>query len=150
MALTDRAYLAGSAHCRAVWAPPLDADERLSWNRWLKGMSTVIGSVAAVALFLASGGTSRPLEATIQMERLAVKLQQMKAIHPETAQAIASLILQPSYDCDQISCSPAVRARNDTARARLTAILMKGGSEMQAAEGTPTINLSVSQTETRK
>jgi hypothetical protein len=109
-------------------------------------LGTVIASTAAVALFLASGSIHRPLEATVQMERLAVKLQQMKAIHPETAQTIATLVIQPSYDCNQVSCSPGVQARNSIARSRLKAILAQGGGETQASAGTPTFDISASPT----
>jgi hypothetical protein len=128
MAHSDSRYLCGSAYARAVWAPPT-ADDRIAWNRWLKGLGGAIASTLAIGLLLASESKPRPLEATVQMERLAVKLERMKAIHPSTAQAITTLILQPSHDCHQVLCSPAVQARNSVARSRITATLAKWNVE---------------------
>jgi hypothetical protein len=140
MANSEQRYLCGSAYARAVWTPPSALDERV-WGRWLKGLGTVIASTAAFALFLASGSTNRPLEATVQMERLAVKLEQMKSIHPETAQTIARLVLQPAYDCNQVACSAAVQARNIAARSRLKATVARSG-ETQVAGEMPRSNIS--------
>jgi len=124
--------LCGSAYARAVWAPPLTADDRIAWKRWLKGLGAVIASTLAIGLVLAPESGTRPLEATVQMEKLAAKLEQMKAIHPTTAQAITTLVLQPSYDCHQVVCSPAVQARNSIARARIAATLAKWNVEPAA------------------
>jgi hypothetical protein len=63
------------------------------------------------------------MEATSQMERLAAKLEQAKVIHSETTETITHLLLQPSYDCEQVACSEAVQARNRAARFRLETIL---------------------------
>jgi hypothetical protein len=142
MAHSEPRYLCALAHARAVWTPPSAPEDRLVWNRWLKGLGTIIAATVAIALFLASGSINRPLEATIKMERLAAKLKQMKVIHPETARTIASLMLQPSYDCDQITCSAAVQARNSAARSQLKAILAKRSAEIQPAGGMPTVNIS--------
>jgi hypothetical protein len=141
MANSEQRYLCGSAYARAVWTPPSALDERIVWGRWLKVLGTVIASTAAFALFLASGSTNRPLEATVQMERLAVKLEQMKSIHPETAQTIASLVLQPAYDCNQVACNAAVHVRNNAARSRLKATLARSG-ETQVAGEMPRSNIS--------
>jgi hypothetical protein len=146
MPISEERYLCGSRYASEVWTQESAPKERPIWNRRMKGLSAVIASAAVLAMFLASGSTNRPLEATVHMERLAVKLQQMKAIHPDTAQTIASLVLQPSYDCNQLACSPAVQVRNSTARSRLKAILAKGSGEMQAAEGMPTVNISTNPT----
>jgi hypothetical protein len=96
MANSEQRYLCGPAYARAVSTPPSTPEERIVWNRWLKGLGTIIASTVAFALFLASGSTNRPLEATVQMERLAAKLEQMKVVYPKPPQTIASLILRPS------------------------------------------------------
>jgi hypothetical protein len=132
VAHSDRRYLCGSAYARAVWAPPLTADDRIAWNRWVKGIGTAIASTLAIGLVLAPESRPRPLEATVQMERLADKLERMKAVHPSTARAITTLVLQPSHDCHQVVCSPAVQARNSIARARITATLAKWNVEPAA------------------
>jgi len=132
VAHSDRQYLCGSAYARAIWAPPLTADDRIAWKRWLKGLGAAIASTLAIGLVLAPESRTRPMEATVQMERLAAKLEQMKAVHPSTAQAITTLLLQPSHDCHQVACSPAVQARNSVARARITATLTKWNVEPPA------------------
>jgi hypothetical protein len=113
----------------------------------LKGLSTIVVSTAALALLLASETTNRPLEATVQMERLATKLEQMKVIHPETAQAIANLVVRPSYDCDQVTCSTQVYARNSAARSRLQAVLASG--QKQAGGVMPMTDISASSSKER-
>jgi len=133
MAHSDSRYLCGSAYARAVWAAPLATDGRIAWNRWLKGLGAAIASTLAIGLLLASESRTRPLEATVQMERLAAKLERMKTVHPNTAQAITALILQPSHDCHQVLCSPAVQARNSVARSRITATLAKWNVEKSLA-----------------
>jgi hypothetical protein len=110
------------------------------------GLGTIVAAIAALGLFFASASTNRLLEATVQMERLAAKLEQMKAVQPETVQTIARLVFRPSYDCDQVACSTAVHARNSAAQTRLKAILAKQSGEMQSADGMPTINISTSST----
>jgi hypothetical protein len=133
VAHSDRRYLCGSAYARAVWTPPLTTDDRIAWNRWLKGIGAAIASTVAVGLVLAPESRPRPLEATVQMERLADKLERMKAVHPSTARAITTLVLQPSHDCHQVVCSPAVQARNSIARSRITATLAKWNVEPAGA-----------------
>jgi HAMP domain-containing protein len=142
MADSEQRYLCGAAYARAVWTPPSTPQEQLVWKRWLKGLSTIVVSTAALALLLASETTNRPLEATVQMERLATKLEQMKVIHPETAQAIANLVVRPSYDCDQVTCSTQVYTRNSAARSRLQAVL--ASDQKQAGGVVPTTDISAS------
>lgn len=117
-----------------------------SHGRGLKGLGTILAAIAALALLFASASTNRRLEATVQMERLAAKLEQMKAAPPETVQTMARLVLRPSYDCDQVACSAGIQARNSAARSRLKAILARWNGEMQAAGETPTINIGTSST----
>lgn len=131
VAHSDRGYLCGSAYARAVWAP-LTIYDRIVWNRWLKGLGAALTSTLAIGLVLASESKPRPLEATVQMERLAGKLERMRVVQPSTARAITTLILQPSYDCHQVVCSPKVQARNSVARSRITATLAKWNVESAA------------------
>ena len=138
VAQSDRGYLCGSAYARAVWAPPLTINDRIVWNRWLKGLGAALASTLAIGLVLASESKPRPLEATVQMERLADKLERMRLVQPSTARAITTLILQPSYDCHQVVCSPKVQARNSIARSRITATLAKWNVEPAAGV---TVNL---------
>src|SRR5262245_66539912 len=102
MALSKRRYLCGSAYARAVWMPPSTTEDRIAWNRWLKWLGAVIASTLALGLVLAPENRSHPQEATVQMERLAAKLERMKVVHPDTAQTITTLLLQPSHDCHQV------------------------------------------------
>jgi hypothetical protein len=132
MAYSERRYLCGSAYARAAWTPPSTTDDRIAWNRWLKGLGAAIASVLVLGLALAPESRNRPLEATVQMERLAAKLERMKVVHADTAQTITNLVLQPAYDCHQLLCSPAVQARNNAARSRITATLAKWHGEAAA------------------
>jgi hypothetical protein len=77
---------------------------------------------------MVAGGGTRPMEATVQMERLAEKLEHTREIPAETANAIARLIAQPWYDCGHAACGTELRARNQTARARLENLLADKGS----------------------
>ena len=67
-------FLINAGHPRAVFRPPTDPKELLAWKAWLKGGLTAIAVSATVALFWTVGGTVRPLEATVQMERLTAKV----------------------------------------------------------------------------
>jgi hypothetical protein len=93
MAHSQRRYLCGSAYARAVWTPPSTTEDRIAWNRWLNGLGAVIASTLALGLVLAPENRNRPHEATVQMERLAAKLERMKVVHPNTAQTMTTLLL---------------------------------------------------------
>ena len=123
---SDNSYfLIDAGHPRAIFRPPTDPKERLTWRRWLKGgLATIVFSTAA-ALLWAAGGTARPLEATVQMEQLAAKVEQAKLIHPNTAHAITRYIDQRGYDCDQVACSAQLQARNRAVRNRLKILIAK-------------------------
>jgi hypothetical protein len=126
----EQRYLCGAAYARAVWTTPVTPEQRIVWKRWLKGLGTIIASTAALALFLASGSTNRPLEMTVQMERVAAKLERMKVIDPKTAKTITNLLLRRTYDCDHVTCGATVQARNSAVRSRLKAVLAKWSVEM--------------------
>jgi hypothetical protein len=132
MGHSDRRYLCGSAYARAMWTPPSTTDDRIAWNRWLKGLGATIASILVLGLALAPESRNRPLEATVQMERLAAKLERMKVVHADTAQTITNLVVQPAYDCHQVVCSPAVQARNNVVRSRIGATLAKWHGEVAA------------------
>jgi hypothetical protein len=116
-------FLINAGHPRAVFRPPTDPKELLAWKAWLKGGLTAIAVSAAVALFWTVGGTVRPLEATVQMERLTAKVEQAKFIHPDTAHAITRFVDQNGYDCDKVVCSTQLQARNRAVRNRLKTLL---------------------------
>ncbi len=115
-------FLVNAGHSTAILRPPVDGEEFLIWAKWLKGGAAAISLSAALALCWAAG-TVRPLEATIQMERLAAKVEQTAVIHPNTARELARLMDQHGYDCNQVACGAQLHARNNAARNRLTGLI---------------------------
>ena len=87
-----------------------------------RGLVT-IAVCCIVALCSAGVGTRRPLEATTQMERLAVKVSKAKFIHPATAAQIEELMTLPPYDCAQVACVSELQHRNSIVRSRLDALI---------------------------
>ena len=118
-------FLINAGHPRAVFRPPADLAGRLTWGRWLKGMTAAIACGGTVGLFWASSSTGRPHEATALMEQLASKVEQAKKIHPDTAGEIMRLSSQPWSDCTQVRCSEKLRVRNRAARNRLEMLITK-------------------------
>ncbi len=116
-------FLIDAGHPRAVFRPPIDPKELLAWNAWLKGGLAAIAASAAVALFWTVGGTVRPLEATVQMERLAAKVEQTKSIYPDTARAITRFVDQSGDDCDNVVCNTQLQARNRAVRNHLKKLI---------------------------
>ena len=96
-----------------------DADDRHLQRQWLKGIAGAFAGAAAFALVL-SAGSVRPLDATVQLERLADKVERAQALKPEAAEEIARLARQPWYDCTKVACTPQLAARNAQARTRLS------------------------------
>jgi hypothetical protein len=92
-------------------------------NRWLKVGFVAIAASAAVAFSWKVGVTVRPLEATVQLERLTAKVEQTKFIQPETALAITRLVDQNGYDCDRVVCHTQLQARNRAVRDRLKTLI---------------------------
>jgi hypothetical protein len=121
----DSYFLINAGHPRALLRPPADLGQRLVWGKWLKATVGAIAFSSAVALSLAASGAGRPVEATVQMERLAAKVEHAKSIHPKTAHEIMGLIGQPWYDCNQVACSAPLKARNSAARNRLQTLIAK-------------------------
>jgi hypothetical protein len=60
-------------------------------------------------------------EATVQMERLAEKLESTTAMPTPASNAVARVIGQPWYDCRHVACSAQLTERNHTARENLLA-----------------------------
>jgi hypothetical protein len=92
-------------------------------NVWLKAGLAAIAVSAAVTFFWNVGITVRPLEATVQMERLTAKVEQTNFIHPDTALAIVRLVDQKGYDCDRVVCDTQLQARNHAVRDRLKTLI---------------------------
>ena len=96
-----------------------EAHDRQLQRQWVKAMAGALAGAAGFALLL-SAGHVRPLEATVQLERLAQKVERAQTIRPEAAEAIARVVRQPWYDCAKVACTPQLAARNGQARMRLT------------------------------
>ena len=133
MTSSEQWGLGAAGYALAAGRAPADAEERRPWARWPKGSAIALAAMAALGVFLASGSTTRPLDATIRMEQLASRLEHSQAIHPDTAHAVARLIAKPWYDCNQVACSAQLRIRNDMARARLEALLLESHAKVQTA-----------------
>jgi hypothetical protein len=119
----DAYFLIDAGHPRAIFTPPTDPKELPAWDTWLRRGLAAIAVSVAVALFWNMGGTIRPLEATVQMERLAAKIEQTKVIHPDAARAIMRFADQNGYDCDHVVCNTQLRARNRAARNNLQKLI---------------------------
>jgi hypothetical protein len=102
---------------------------------WLAG--AIAAASLCAALIAGCTAATRPLEATVRMEHLAAKMEHLKVIPPETAQAIVRLMSRDGYDCGQVTCVARLQARNDAVRQRLMTLLaakapgsmFAGGSE---------------------
>jgi hypothetical protein len=82
------------------------------------------------------------LEATVEMERLATKLDHAKKIASETKLEITRIINQPWYNCIQMACPTALETRNRTARAHLRTVLEGSGVPTElSARAMPHINI---------
>ena len=94
---------------------------------------TIIAAVAAVGLMstiMAMGMNKEQsvLAATVEMERLAIRLDHAKKIAPETKLEIVRLSSHPWSDCAQVACRTSLDARNRAARERLQAVLAGSNS----------------------
>ena len=105
------------------------AGAALDQLRRYRSIARVGGSIAAaVVLTLAviygpHTRGERQLAATVEMERLAAKLEHVKQVPPETALAVARLVGKREFDCTQVSCRPSVEQRNTAARAYLLSLI---------------------------
>jgi hypothetical protein len=65
----------------------------------------------------------RVLAATVQMERLATKLEHAKKITPEAKLEVTRLTLDPLSDCAQAGCRTTLELRNRAAREHLQTLV---------------------------
>jgi hypothetical protein len=103
------------------------------WGRPLGRLLLMLGATAGVVVLAASSVPVRPLEATVQMERLAVKMERAAVLAPETIEAVARMMSHPSYDCRLVSCRLELQQRNQAARDRLHAVLSAARRPVQDA-----------------
>lgn len=87
--------------------------------------TVVVLCAVAILLRLGKPTHQHALEATAQMERLAVKLSRAKTIAPSTAQQVTQLIREARYSCIDTACDTALEMRNRVARLQLQALLSK-------------------------
>jgi hypothetical protein len=88
-------------------------------ERVLFGWLFVVAAGCCWAMVMMMTDGTRPMEATLQMERLAEKLESTTAIPAATGNAVSRLLVQPWYDCGHVACSAQLADRNRAARARL-------------------------------
>jgi hypothetical protein len=96
-------------------------------NRALCGWLFAVAACACWAMIMMMAGRTRPVDSTVQMERLAEKLERTPAIPAATVTAVARVLGQPSYDCRHVACSAQLADRNGAARARLEKLLADKG-----------------------
>jgi len=138
MRKTEHPYVCGAGHVRAVWTRPGTAADQATWTRWCKRTAGMLAATAAVTVLIAAGIPARPLQATLEMEQLAAKLERVRAIHPDKAETIAALIDRPWYDCNRVACNARLHGRNDAARARLKGLIASSQRGIQnAGEAAP-------------
>jgi hypothetical protein len=99
---------------------------------WFGRIALICGLAIAVTF---SGKTARQrvLQATINMEQLALVLESAKTIAPDTARAISQLLRQSESDCKQVACDAALERRNSAARNKLNLMLAAPTSSEQIA-----------------
>jgi len=88
----------------------------------------VVLYAVATALILGRPAHQRALEATVQMERLAVTLSHAKRIAPETMQEVTELIHRSRYECTQAECDAHLERRNHAAQLALLGLLSKAAN----------------------
>jgi hypothetical protein len=90
---------------------------------------TIVSLLGALPGTIAGFGAykeNRVLATTIQMERLATKLEHAKNIAAETKTEIAQLTLDQWSDCARVGCRKPLEARNRAAREGLRAVIGNG------------------------
>src|SRR5689334_6754299 len=77
---------------------------RRYWSIARVGGSIAVATVLTLAVIYGPHTRSeRQLAATVEMERLAAKLENVRQIPPETALAVSRLVGRPEFDCAQVS-----------------------------------------------
>ena len=121
-------------------AVPADTDgKRAKVLGWFAVAITGIGLIGAVSLMWA-GNITQTLEATVRMERLAAKMEHAKSLDLTTASYIERVISQPSYNCNQVTCSKTLEARNRAARNRLRTLMAAKVQDQRIVDTKPTID----------
>ncbi|HET7805276.1 MAG TPA: hypothetical protein VFL53_13615 [Pseudolabrys sp.] len=92
-------------------------------------LGTLSGTIAGFGLYK----EERVLASTVQMERLATKLERAKTIAPETKLEITRLTLRHWSDCAQAGCRKTLELRNRAARERLQMLVT--GNRVSAEPG---------------
>lgn len=90
----------------------------------------IFAGIAGTMMALGVNKEQRVLETTVQMERLATKLEHGNKIAPETKLELARVTHGHWYDCGQETCGTALQMRNLAVRARLQ-------SYLQATDSSP-------------
>ena len=120
-------YLCEAGYERAAWRPPAGPEPAVR-ERWLTGLLVAVAAFGAIGFAVSPSNDFGPRETTDRMERIIAQLDRMSAIRPETAQAIARVISQPAYDCEQVACDPMIKARNMAVRFHLETSLAEKAS----------------------
>jgi hypothetical protein len=116
---------------RASFRPLGKQGDRVIWRRWLLASSAAYACAIGVVFLIPNGNDVGSTEATIQLERLAGRLAQIKSLPAETSREIKLLLQQRRYDCAHTTCTPEVGARNRAARDRLLSLTVAKDSEIQ-------------------
>jgi len=96
-------------------------------------MAAVLALAVAFPLFLISGKSA--IEATVEMERLAARLEHATSVDPQTSREIKQLISKPWYDCNQIACNAQLQLRNAAVHTRLqNHLIAKATQPLREAE----------------
>ena len=82
-------------------------------------VATMVGTISGTITGLGAYKEQRLLVTTVQMERLATKLEHARKIAPETKLEVTRLTLDPLSDCAQARCRTKLEVRNRAARERL-------------------------------
>ena len=87
------------------------------------GVVSVVGTLSGTIAGLGAYKEQRALATTIQMERLATKLEHAKKIAPETKLEVTRLTHDPMSDCAQAGCRTTLALRNRAAREHLQTLV---------------------------
>jgi hypothetical protein len=91
-------------------------------------VASLLGSLSGTIAGFGAYKEQRVLATTVQMERLATKLEHSKTIAPETKLEITRLTLLDWSDCARAGCRKTLAVRNRTARERLQTLVTGGVS----------------------
>jgi hypothetical protein len=98
-------------------------------------VATMIGTISGTITGLGAYKEQRLLVTTVQMERLATKLEHARKIAPETKLEVTRLTLDPLSDCAQAGCRTKLELRNRAARERLQMLVTHGAAFAEPSVG---------------